>query len=89
MTNEPERKANTELQAVIFDFGGVLMRTADPRPRWELERRLKLAPGGTYEAVFGNPLWDQVQLGRASSEELWADIGQRLGLNVEEVAEFR
>jgi epoxide hydrolase-like predicted phosphatase len=89
MTNEPERKANTELQAVIFDFGGVLMRTADPRPRWELERRLELAPGGTYEAVFGNPLWDQVQLGRASSEELWADIGQRLGLNAEEVAEFR
>jgi epoxide hydrolase-like predicted phosphatase len=89
MTIEPDQKTDTELRAVIFDYGGVLMRTVDPRPRWELERRLKLAPGGTYEAVFGSPLWDQVQLGRVSSEEFWADIGQRLGLNAEKVAEFR
>jgi hypothetical protein len=39
--------------------------------------------------VFGNPLWDATQLGRISSAEFWADVRQRMGLNAEELAEFR
>lgn len=77
------------IRALIFDFGGVLMRTADPTPRRELERRFGLPPAGANELVFGSPRWDDAQLGRISSAEFWADVGQRLGLSAEELAGFR
>lgn len=77
------------ISAVIFDYGGVLGRTVNPLPRRELEQRFDLGPGGVYEAVFESPLWDKAQTGRISSTEFWADVGQRLGLNERELAEFR
>jgi len=80
---------NDGIRAVIFDYGGVLMRTVNPVPRRELERQLGLPPGGAKKAVFGSPLWDEAQLGRVSGAEFWADVGQRLALNIEELAEFR
>lgn len=87
MTNV--QMTNGEIRALIFDFGGVLMRTVNPLPRRELEQRLGLPPGGASEAVFGNPRWDDVQLGRIGSAEFWADVGRRLGLGAGELAEFR
>jgi len=77
------------IRALIFDFGGVLMRTVNPLPRREMEQRLGLPSGGASEAVFGSPRWDDVQLGHISSTEFWADVGQRLGLDAESLAEFR
>jgi putative hydrolase of the HAD superfamily len=92
MTDEQMTKGRA--QAVIFDYGGVLMRTSNPVPRCELEQRFGLPPGGAGKAVFGSPLWDETQTGRVSSAEFWADVGQRLGLSApgtsdEELAEFR
>lgn len=87
--NGNEQMSNDVVRAVIFDYGGVLGRTADPLPRRELERRFDLEPGGVYKAVFGSPLWDEVQTGRIGSAEFWDDVGQRLGLNAQESAEFR
>ena len=78
-----------KIQAVVFDYGGVLTRTVNPVPRRELERRFELELGGAYKAVFESPLWNEVQLGRISSTEFWADVGQRLGLSTEELVEFR
>ncbi|MFQ6102210.1 MAG: HAD family hydrolase [Anaerolineae bacterium] len=87
MTNE--QLANGEVRAVIFDYGGVLMRTIDPTPRRELERRLGLPPGGATKLVFESLLWNEVQLGRVSSAEFWADVGQRAELSAEGLAKFR
>jgi epoxide hydrolase-like predicted phosphatase len=77
------------IRAIIFDFGGVLMRTVNPVSRHDLEQRFGLPPGGASILVFGSPLWDEAQLGRISSAEFWEDVSQRLGLNTEELAEFR
>lgn len=84
-----ENTAVGEIRAVIFDFGGVLMRTVDPTPRRELEERHGLPPGGASDLVFGSPLWDDAQLGRLSSIQFWTDLGQRLGLDNEELAGFQ
>jgi epoxide hydrolase-like predicted phosphatase len=78
-----------KIRAVIFDYGGVLMRTVNPLPRREMEQRFGLPPGGASEAVFGSPRWDDVQIGHISSAEFWADVGQRLGLDAEGLAEFQ
>ncbi|MDY6875706.1 MAG: HAD family phosphatase [Chloroflexota bacterium] len=78
-----------KIRAVIFDYGGVLMRTADPIPRRELEQRFEMQPGDVYKVVFGSPLWDEAQIGRVSAPAFWADVGQQLGLNDSEIVEFR
>ena len=77
------------IRAIIFDYGGVLMRTANPVPRREMEQRLGLPPGGAEKTVFGGPLWDEAQLGHISSDEFWIDVGQQLGLGVGQLAKFR
>jgi epoxide hydrolase-like predicted phosphatase len=77
------------VQALIFDYGGVLMRTADPAPRQELEQRFGLPPGGASRLVFGSPRWDEAQLGRIDSVEFWADVGRRLELDAGRLEEFR
>ncbi|HET89404.1 MAG TPA: HAD family phosphatase [Chloroflexi bacterium] len=84
-----DQGTTSQVSAVIFDYGGVLMRTVNPVPRRELEQRLGLRPGGVYEAVFGNPLRAEVESGRIGDAEFWADVGHRLGLEARELDEFR
>jgi HAD superfamily hydrolase (TIGR01509 family) len=77
------------INAIIFDYGGVLMRTVDPRPRRELERDLGLEPFGADRLVFGHPLWDRVQVGEATSDDFWAAIAARLARGAVGLEEFR
>jgi putative hydrolase of the HAD superfamily len=65
------------------------MRTVDPRPRRQLERELGLDPFGVDRLVFGHPLWDQVQVGSATSDEFWAAIAAEPGVGAEGLADFR
>jgi epoxide hydrolase-like predicted phosphatase len=77
------------IRAVIFDWGGVLVRTADGSLREAWERRLGLALGQSAAIVFGAETNYDVQTGRVSDEEHWAWIRQRLALNQQELADFR
>ncbi len=78
-----------KIRAVIFDYGGVLMRSADPTPRRELEQQFGMQPGDVYKVVFGNPLLDEALLGHVSTTSFWADVGRQLELNDSELVEFR
>jgi HAD superfamily hydrolase (TIGR01509 family) len=77
------------VKAIIFDFGGVLMRTMNPVPRRALARQLDIPVAEVYGAVFDNPLWDQAQLGRSDVATLWEDVGRRLTLDPETLELFR
>ncbi len=81
----PPRQADT----LIFDWGGVLMRTEDDggRRRWESE--LGLPAGGADRAVFQSDAWRRAQLGGCSVEECWEAIGASLGLGGADLARFR
>jgi len=77
------------IRALITDWGSVLMRTMDVRPRRAWERRLGLAPGDLADLFFRGETWDQAQLGRATLDEVWTEVAQRLGLQDGEVAALR
>ena len=79
----------SNIRGLIFDSGGVLIRTVNPRPRRDLERRYGLSEGGVDELVFDHPLWREVQLGRLAGDDFWDQVGQALGLSAGERAEFR
>jgi epoxide hydrolase-like predicted phosphatase len=76
-------------KGVIFDWGGVLMRTvnADGRRKWE--RKLGLPTYAVDRVVHGSRSWKQAQSGVITDEEYWADVANQLGLANTELAEFR
>jgi epoxide hydrolase-like predicted phosphatase len=77
------------LKAVIFDFGGVLVRTRSQQLRAAWEQRLGLHPGEASELVFGGESGRAAQHGWISDTEHWAFIQGRLGLDEATLAEFR
>lgn len=77
------------IKAVIFDIGGVLIRTEDPAPRAALEVRLGLAPGQAEYLVLNSAMGRKAQLGQHSAGEQWAWVQQQLALSSAELAAFR
>jgi putative hydrolase of the HAD superfamily len=75
------------LRAVIFDFGGVLVRTASQATREALCRRLGCTPEALESLVFGGADGYRVQRGEVSDAEHWRWIGRRLGLSEAEAAQ--
>ncbi len=68
------------IRAVIFDFGGVLVRTHDDSGRREWESRLDLAYGELERLVHGSSLWIEAQRGTLSPELYWHAVGTQLGV---------
>jgi len=68
------------IRAVLFDVGGVLLRTEDPRPRRALEERLGLTAGAFEDLVFNSPVSLAASIGQATSQQVWEHVRQRLAL---------
>lgn len=67
-------------RALIFDFGGVLMKTVDYRPRHQWDERLALPYGSVESIVHGSVLWHKAQLGQVSPAVYWQGVGDALGI---------
>jgi len=76
------------IKAIIFDVGGVLIRTEDHSYRRRWEEELGLRPGEAEEIVFNSPMGQKAQRGEVSDEELWNWVGKRLELG-EQLGTFR
>lgn len=59
------------IKALLFDIGGVILRTEDRRPRQQLEQRLGLQPGEAEFLVFNSEMGQKAQMGQITSEQLW------------------
>ena len=77
------------IKAIIFDIGGVLIRTEDKAPRAALEVRLGLPPGAAEQIVLNSEMGRKAQLGQHSATEQWAWVQQHLGLSAAELEIFR
>jgi epoxide hydrolase-like predicted phosphatase len=77
------------IKAVIFDFGGVLVRTGDPVGRREWESRLKLQPGELERSVHGSDIWIQAQTGTLSIDEYWQGVADRLSIPADTIPLLR
>ena len=74
------------IKAVIFDVGGVLVRTEDPGPRRTLEIRYGLAPGQAENLVFNSALGQAAQRGEITTRALWAGVAAQLRLDQAQAA---
>lgn len=60
-----------KIKAVIFDMGGVILRTFDPLPRQKMAERFGCSRAELEEFVFSSPTAIQSELGGLSEEEHW------------------
>lgn len=68
------------IQAVIWDIGGVLVRTEDRSARRALAERYGMRYEQMEELVFGGENGRRAQLGEITAAEQWAFVCQTLGL---------
>jgi epoxide hydrolase-like predicted phosphatase len=76
-------------KAVIFDWGGVLMRTLDYSSRHAWDHHLGLPSGAVESIVHGVPAWEQAQRGAITPEAYWEVVRESLGLDSEALAALR
>lgn len=74
--------------ALIFDFGGVLMRTIDYTPRHRWDEQLGLPLGSVERVVHGSESWRLAQIGAISPETYWSDVRQQLNLTSEQIRQL-
>ena len=69
------------VRAVIFDMGGVLLRTEDQSGRREWEQRLGLRQGGLSDAVFGSDISYRASIGELKDADVWKNVGEHFKLS--------
>ena len=68
------------IRAVIWDLGGVLLRTEDPAPRRQLAVRLGMSARELEKLFYGGPSGDRCQLGEITMEEHVENVRHELDL---------
>jgi epoxide hydrolase-like predicted phosphatase len=68
------------IKAVIWDIGGVIMRTENPVPRNELAVELGVTREFLNELVWGGEQGTRAQLGELSPQEIWEYVRGELRL---------
>src|SRR5260221_9617492 len=77
------------IKAIVFDFGGVLVRTADPAGRRQWEARLGLGPGALDQLVFNSDVALRATLGEATEGAVWEHVATTLKLAADQLAAFQ
>jgi epoxide hydrolase-like predicted phosphatase len=78
----------TKIRAVIFDFGGVLVRMVDDRPRQRLAHRLGIPLSQIDNLVFYSESAQQASLGEISVGMHWEAVRKALGVQPQDMPAF-
>jgi epoxide hydrolase-like predicted phosphatase len=73
------------IQAILFDLGGVLLRTADFNPRERLAARLGMSRFELEQLIFGRESGDMAQRGEITVHQHYANLCQHLGYSMEQL----
>lgn len=77
------------IRAIIWDVGGVLVRTEDISPRTLLAESLGQSAIELENKVYSSEIGILAQLGKIGIEEYWKKTLQSFGLSLEDMADFR
>ena len=72
-----------QYEAVIFDIGGVLVRTLDWSIRHQWEERLNLPADALSALVFDTEPARLASLGQGSDEQIWHQVAEQCGCTSE------
>jgi len=74
------------IKAVVWDMGGVLLRSENYQSRERLASRFKITEEELERVVFNSESAEQATLGRISQNEHWRNTAFHFGLKEEEAA---
>ena len=74
----------SDVEAIIFDFGGVMVPFSQMDSLKEQESRLRLQSGDLAEILWRSPAWRLAKVGTITDEEYWRRTGLVLGLHTQE-----
>lgn len=77
------------IKAVIFDMGGVILRTDDLTFRQELANRYGVTEDQLEDIVFNSPTAKVASLGQISEREHWKEVFARLNVRPEDEQAFQ
>jgi glucose-1-phosphatase len=76
-----------KILAVIWDVGGVLVRTEDQTPRQQLAERLGITRQELSSLVFDSEPAIRATVGKGNEGEIWSQIAHHFSLNENEQAQ--
>ena len=71
------------IKAIIFDLGGVLLRTTDFTPREKLAARLGMNRNELEKLIFGGESGDLAQRGDITVQQHWANLAIQMNYSQE------
>jgi len=77
-----------KIQAVIFDFGGVLVRMVDDRPRLKLAEQLGVPLSRLDDLVYFSDSAKKASKGEINVGQHWEAVGEALGIQPEDMPGF-
>ena len=77
------------VEAVVFDFGGVLVRTEDRKPRADLAARLGMTYDELSALIFDSQSAIQATKGEITADAHWDAVQKSLGLSDAEIEQVR
>jgi epoxide hydrolase-like predicted phosphatase len=77
------------ITTVLWDLGGVLVRTEDPHQRQQLAVRLGISRHELERLVFNGESGDRAQRGEIDIQEHWENIRRLFGLDEAALREFQ
>lgn len=76
------------IKTIIFDFGGVILRTQNWHGRHKWEQKLGLAPNEAEAIVFNSEMGRKAQHGTLNYADHWRWLGDHFNLSPAELKEF-
>lgn len=77
------------IKAVIFDMGGVILRSEDETPRDILAESLGISHAELIKQVFGAESARRATVGEISQTEHWQSVADHFGLDAEALLDFQ
>jgi epoxide hydrolase-like predicted phosphatase len=77
------------IRAVIWDMGGVLLRTENYTSREKLARRLNLSRNDLEELVFWGESGRLAQLGEITIDQHWENLRRKFDLSHQSMVDFK
>lgn len=68
------------IKVIVWDMGGVILRTEDPKPREKWATRFGISLSALTDFVFGNDISRQASIGEKPASAIWEFVADHFSL---------
>lgn len=80
---------NFNIRVIMFDLGGVLLRTEDPQPRVRLASKYNITREELEKLVFASELSLKAEAGKVNPDDVWGYVQKKLRIANVELDSFK